>query len=386
MKLLYITSTSFIDGDFPLVKHLVEKGIDVYLFIHVRSNCMKSTLLNLKKPYTKSGIFDSSIYGEGIDKFKSYLGIDKINIINTISSTCLKEKINICRAEDRMIRQIAPDVIHFIGLPELYEIPITFKYHKKIVVTIHDPVPHAINNRTKKLRLVRLMTNWVIRRFILLNSLMTEEFCKYYTIKKNRIRYSQLGNYEILKLFGKEVSSKKKTILFFGRISEYKGIEYLMEAYSRIMSLYPESRLIVAGGGDYYFDISAYQNKPQIEIINRYIDMNEMGKLFKNCEFVVCPYVSATQSGVVVSAFAVNKPVIVTNVGGLPSMVVEGKTGMIVPPKDSKALGDAMSYLLSNPQIIESMSRHIQSDALKGDNSWGNIADNTIKIYKEVAN
>ena len=81
MKLVYITSTSFIDGDFPLVKHLLEKGVDVHLFVHVRTSCLKSTLISLKQAYPKSGIYDSSIYGDQIDKFKLYIGIDKIHII-----------------------------------------------------------------------------------------------------------------------------------------------------------------------------------------------------------------------------------------------------------------------------------------------------------------
>lgn len=384
MKLVYITSTSFIDGDFPLVKHLKEKGVDVYLFILVRSNWLKSTLFNIKDQYPESGIFDSSIYEKEISCFRSYLGVDNIFIINTFSNSRLKEKANLSRKLLDMIRNIAPDIIQFIAFPEVFELPILIKYHKRVIVTVHDPVPHINNIRAKKIRLLRRATNWLIRRFILLNPLMTDEFCKYYAVTKKKIRYSKLGNFEILGLFGKEGASKEKKILFVGRVSKYKGIEYLLKAYSGIMDSYPDTKLIIAGSGDYYFDISAYRNHPQIEIINRYIDMDEMGTLFKNCEFVVCPYISATQSGVVVSSFAVNKPVIVTNVGGLPAMVENGKTGLIVPPKDPQALADAMRYLLSQKNRLESMSKQIQKDSLEGDNSWGNIADNYIKIYEEI--
>lgn len=383
MKLVYITSTSFVDGDFPLVKYLIEKGVDVHLFIHVRTSCLNSTLFSLKQAYPESGIFDSSIYGEGIDKFKSYIGIDKIHIINTKNGGGYKGMRFTSKMEEQAIREINPDVVHFIGWPELYEIPLTFKFPKKTIVTIHDPVPHKIDGRAKKFRLVRLATDWIIRRFILLNPLMTEDFCKYYKLRKEKIRYSKLGNYDVLKMFGEKVPSKRKTILFVGRISEYKGIEYLLEAYTHIMHSFPDSKLVVAGSGEYHFDITPYQNNPQIEIVNRYIDMDEMGCYFKNCEFVVCPYVTATQSGVVVSALAVNKPIIVTNVGGLPSMIEDGKSGLIVPPKDTKALANSMSQLLSNPDQLKDMEQFIAKDAVEGPNAWGKIAENYIKIYNE---
>lgn len=383
MKLVYITSTSFVDGDFPLVKYLIEKEVDVHLFIHVRTSCLNSTLFSLKQAYPKSGIFDSSIYGEEIDKFKPYIGIDKIHIINTNSGGGFKGMRSICKMEEQAIREIDPDVVHFIGWPELYEIPLTFKFYKKIIVTIHDPVPHKIDGRAKKFRMVRLATDWIIRRYILLNPLMTDDFCKYYRLNKSKIRYSRLGNYDVLKMFGEVVPSTQKTILFVGRISEYKGIVYLLEAYSQIMHSYPDTKLVVAGGGEYHFDITPYQNNPQIEIVNRYIDMDEMGYYFKNCEFVVCPYVTATQSGVVVSALAVNKPIIVTNVGGLPSMIEEGKSGLIIPPKDATALANAMSRLLSNPDQLKEMENYIAKDAVQGSNAWGKIAENYIKIYDE---
>ena len=70
---------------------------------------------------------------------------------------------------------------------------------------------------------------------------------------------------------------------------------------------------------------------------------------------MVCPYIDATQSGVVMSAFALNKPVVATKVGALPTMVKNGQYGTIVPPKDVATLASAINTLIENPQKIEAM-------------------------------
>ena len=77
----------------------------------------------------------------------------------------------------------------------------------------------------------------------------------------------------------------------------------------------------MAGGGKFHFDVSEYEALDYIGIRNRFIPDDEMVALIKNCAFMVCPYTDATQSGVIMSAFAFNKPVIATDVGGLPEMV-----------------------------------------------------------------
>lgn len=79
--------------------------------------------------------------------------------------------------------------------------------------------------------------------------------------------------------------------------------------------------LVIAGGGQIYFDFKPYENLNYIKLINEYIPISSLSGLLQNALFAVCPYKDATQSGVVQMAFSANVPLIVTNVGDLPNAV-----------------------------------------------------------------
>jgi len=80
----------------------------------------------------------------------------------------------------------------------------------------------------------------------------------------------------------------------------------------------------------------------RVRLIDRYVPNEDVEMYFKACDLVVLPYLTATQSGVVQTAFSFGKPVVVTRVGGLPDVVTDGETGYVVPPDDPAALAAAM--------------------------------------------
>lgn len=385
MKVLYITSSWFVDGDFPLVKQLKEKGVEVHLCIKVYTQALTSTILELKEPFEKAGIFDSSIYGSSIDRFKEYLAIDEIHVINHTHGDNSIINLLIGKEEGKLIKRINPDIIHYIGWPSLYEIPILFRYGDRTITTVHDPIPHVLSKKAKIKRFIRLIAYKSISHFVLLNKNQAKEFTNYYGVDERKLLFSRLGNFDVIKAFGAKQESNTRNILFFGRISPYKGVEYLLEAYTSIMVDYPDSKLIVAGGGRYHFDILQYMNNAQIEFINEYISIERLSSLIHNSEFVVCPYVSATQSGVVASAYALNKPVIATKVGGLPEMIEDGKTGVLIAPKDISSLKKAIKDFLDNPSKVKEMARNINKLADEGPNAWSKIVLDYLEFYKNIS-
>ena len=385
MKVLYITSSWFVDGDFPLIKQLVENGVEVLLCIKVYTHSLVSTVFDLKKAYNKNGIFDSSIYGESIDRFKSYLGVNRVYVMNHIYGDMSLKNFLIEREEKQIIERFNPDVIHYIGWPSIYEIPILYRYGKKIITTVHDPVPHVVSRKAKINQIIRRVAYRSISKFILLNHNQTEEFQRFYKVSKEKILFSRLGNFDVIRAFGRKRETNTRNILFFGRISPYKGVEFLLEAFHSLMADYPDSKLIIAGGGKFHFDLSPYLNDPQIEIINEYISTDCLATLIQDAEFVVCPYVSATQSGVVASALALNKPVIATNVGGLPEMIMDGETGLLIEPKNVESLRNAIRLFLDNPDIVKNMTENIAQLAYDGSNAWRKIVLDYLDYYREVA-
>ncbi len=148
--------------------------------------------------------------------------------------------------------------------------------------------------------------------------------------------FFNVKKYDVKKI-KKDLKLKEKVILFFGFVRKYKGLEYLIRAMPLILREINLDLLIVGEFWDdkkYYTDlIGSLGIGKNVKIIDRYVPDEEVGKYFSIVDIVVMPYVSATQSGIIQIAYRVNKPVITTNVGGLPDVVRDGKTGFIVRPK-----------------------------------------------------
>ena len=141
-----------------------------------------------------------------------------------------------------------------------------------------------------------------------------------------------------------ELGLSGDVLLFFGFIRAYKGLDVLIEALPHIRR---PVTLVVAG--EFYEDRSAYDRqierlglKDRVKILDRFMGEAEVRRYVSACDAVVLPYRSATQSGVIPLAYALECPVITTNVGGLPEVVEEGGTGLLVPPGDPPALAAAV--------------------------------------------
>lgn len=135
-------------------------------------------------------------------------------------------------------------------------------------------------------------------------------------------------------------------LLFFGFVRRYKGLEILIEAMPRVLAK-RQVTLVVAG--EFYQPVEPIKARirtlgleDRIRLHDRYVPDEEVGDLVAAADCVVLPYRSATQSGVVLVAYAGGCPVISTAVGGLPEVVEEGVTGFLVPPEDPARLADAI--------------------------------------------
>lgn len=152
--------------------------------------------------------------------------------------------------------------------------------------------------------------------------------------------------------------NKYNRFLFFGRIIKYKGLDVLLRSLEYVLKDYPMAKLIIAGDGDikeYEALIDQYKNS--IELHNGWISDNQIKTFFTNIDFVVLPYIHASQSGVIPLAYGFRKPVIATRIGGLPEQVIENETGMLVTPGSEMELADAILNLLKNDSLLQYMKR-----------------------------
>jgi glycosyltransferase involved in cell wall biosynthesis len=172
-------------------------------------------------------------------------------------------------------------------------------------------------------------------------------------------------------------------VLFFGYVRPYKGLEVLLEAVAEARRHLPELRLIVAG--EFYEDVRKYERLMSnlgiaraVDVRNRFLPDEEVATLFAACDVVVQPYTSATQSGVAQIAFHFERPMILTDVGGLAEIVDDGHAGLVVPPRDPDALAEAIERFFREelaPELTEGVR------ARKADFSW----DRLVEAVEELA-
>lgn len=136
-------------------------------------------------------------------------------------------------------------------------------------------------------------------------------------------------------------------LLFFGFIRRYKGLQVLLQAMPQVIDALPDVRLLVAG--EFYEDAAPYREliaqhglEQHILLHADYIPSDQVPVFFSAADVVVQPYVSATQSGVAQIAYNFDKPLIVTDVGGLAEIVPHERAGLVVPPEDPAALAQSI--------------------------------------------
>lgn len=382
MKVAYISTPHFADCDIPLVGEL-QKKLDFFYFLKVSESNKRLTLIKIDSLKKKGGVYPASDFPE-LGYLSTDIDLSKTYIVNMPG----KHDWSLCNllAIFRMvcfILRLKVNIVHLTWPPRYGEF-FTYILRKRTVITVHDPLPHSSED-TWINRFHRYVCFRLLDSFILLNEIQKELFIKTYSMQRKRVSLSRLSVYTNLRNVKPKNTDLSNYVLFFGGISSHKGVEYLCGAMDEVCKKHPNVKLVVAGKGNIYFSIDKYAiyNNGNLVLLNRYIEDCELVGLIRNALFVVCPYIDATQSGVVMSAFALNKPVVATNVGALPTMVKDGQYGMIVPSKDAQALALAINTLIEYPQKVEAMMTNIERDYSDGEYSWNVIAQGMIDIYKE---
>lgn len=382
MRVVYFSESFFADCDFPLIKEMQSRAVNVYYYVPLKKGFVSSSIIEFQKPWTKWGIYKASsindmhIYGNCLDLNHMYI----IGGYNNSRRNPLSWLLWIYALIHIVCK--VPNVIHItFQLRGFEKLLLYLPFWGKKVMTVHDPIQHSdtylyeYNERAR-----RKCFKWA-DEFILLNSKQKEEFCLNYNIPHEKIHISKLGIYDsILSMKSDVPHIPSPYIIFFGQISPYKGVEYLLEAMIKVHEVCPEINLLVAGGGQLYFDIKRFEKLDYIYWENHYIGIRELIGYVRNSLFSVCPYKDATQSGVVQTSLAMEVPVVATEVGGLPDMVRNGEYGRIVPPCNSSVLADVIIELINCPEKVKRMKDNIR-EKWKPSMGWATIIDDYLKVY-----
>ncbi len=171
---------------------------------------------------------------------------------------------------------------------------------------------------------------------------------------------------------------EQRIALFFGFVKPYKGVMHLIDAAGALQAEFGEDLKLLIVGDIYgekqpYLDRILASGAPgTIELVDGFVPDETVEKYFLAADLAVLPYVSATQSGIVQIAYNYDLPVVTTDVGGLPEVVFDGRTGYIVPPGDSVALAAAITRYFREEKAAE-FAAAVRAEKKKY--SWDRMAD-----------
>ncbi|HOJ20522.1 MAG TPA: glycosyltransferase family 4 protein [Armatimonadota bacterium] len=150
----------------------------------------------------------------------------------------------------------------------------------------------------------------------------------------------------------------RPVVITAARLAPQKGIAHLLDAWARLAPTFPEGILLLAGDGPLRPELEAQATVLGIGSSVRLLGFREdMDALLRAADLAVVPSLAEGQSIFTLEAMARGVPVVATHVGGLPEMVREGRTGLLVPPADPPALATAMARLLNDQELASAMAR-----------------------------
>lgn len=282
------------------------------------------------------------------------------------------------------LERFAPDVVHLQQGHLWFNLTLPLLRRPALVLTAHDPRHHLGDHESRRTpqwlldagfrRADQLIAHGRHSRRLLI------ERCRVGSDRVQIIPHVTIG----LEGARPEASDDGRTVLFFGRIWAYKGLEYLIRAEPLVTAARPDVRFVIAGQGESFARYRALMVHPDRFVVrNAFIPPAEVPALFAQASLVVLPYVDATQSGVVLQAYAHGKPVVATEVGDLPDIVDDEQTGLLIPPRDERALAQAILRLLADPALRRRLGAGARAKAMTTC-SPATVAAQTVQVYQRA--
>jgi D-inositol-3-phosphate glycosyltransferase len=205
----------------------------------------------------------------------------------------------------------------------------------------------------------------------------------------NAVPCTNLSPSEARGLLG--IRDSDKTILFFGKIGPYKGLDYLIAAFQETLARRDDYRLIIVGsprgGSEQYWRAIREEIRKDGRILVRaeFIPDDEIEIYFKAADILVLPYRHIYQSGVLFLGYSFGLPVLAADVGSLKEEIVEGETGFVFKPDDSVDLGKAIGRYFASDLYTNLKYRREKIQAFANSrHSWDTVGDLTMQVYSAL--
>jgi glycosyltransferase involved in cell wall biosynthesis len=308
--------------------------------------------------------------------------------------------LNLCALSVRFL-VAPPDIIHVQFLPMLrWRLPMDLWFVKffqrrgtKIVLTVHDLLPHDTAGRYQKVfqSLYRGVDAIICHSDPIAAKLEAEfhvPLSKIDVIPHGPFFYDLpvRGSAEIVRNFGLEEAGP--LFLFQGIIFPYKGVDLLLDAWRLVEHEVLEARLIVAGtGSTELLDWLRLQVQElglqRVQLQFRFISTEELVTLYRAADVVVYPYRAVTTSGALATGLALGKTIVASDLPVFRELLTHEESALLVDPQDTVQFASALLRLAAQPALREAFSVRIKEMEF-GDQTWQSIALKTINTYEKV--
>ncbi len=366
ISVVYYTHTYFLDATIETLKSFKDK-VDIHLLIELAPESKNSTILDIDSLDGFAAIerVENVLDNKMFNLLKNYFSqLASVHfVIHTSKGGFSFSSFTIASKVGKWINTLNPDIIHFDTISSRTIGIYPYIRNKKIFITIHDPVAHSGEYSWKR-RIPKFVYFSSTIGFFFYSSFAKSQFQIHYPnidIPKHVLKlqpYSFIKNFTTLNIKFKNNSF----ILFFGRISYYKGIDILLASIPNILEKFPNENFVIAGNFLQYPIDNDFLEKygSHITIINEYVSIDTLSDLIQSCKFVVCPYRDATQSGVLMTTMALGKSTIASNVGSFPEYINDGVNGLLTEPTIS-SLTNTIIKALENNRYLD-LERNLKSD------------------------
>lgn len=378
MKVLYLTVPSYFDLEISLIRELSKK-CEITVLMIVSPESMKSSAFSIEKLLPVPTIAQANDY-PGMEEYDNLINLQQWYIANNPDNSILS-CLRLAHQIKSFIKKGNFDILHSTTncKTTFFLLPFFSKLQNKLY-TVHDPISHNRQSKIRDFFRIKLYYS-SFKDLLLLSPSLIKQFKSRYKGWFDTIFYSNLGPYDYLTQCSALENNYKKYILFFGRVSYYKGVDLLIKAYPKSEYYANGYKLLIVGKGN--VNSKDIEQNSNIIYINRYIANSELANFIRDSDSVVLPYRTATQSGCVMSAFAFNKPILATNVGDLPLSVTNDITGIIIEPDSEEEVVRGLNKMYHTDRT--KMSENIRKQYNEhGPNSWKQIANNLIDIYNKI--
>ena len=296
-----------------------------------------------------------------IRKLRRHINLDLISMNSRFDFESIR-KIR------QSIKHIKPDIIHVHGtragsLGRLAAIGL-----KNPVIYTEHLWTQQFKLRNRVLTFAHYFANWFLDMFTTLN-IAVSRAVKDFMIASNISRASKIkviyNGIKISNLEAKVFQSEREFLIAtVGTLNPHKGMQYLIRALPKIKNEFPGIRLEIIGDGPYKRVLLNEVKKLKLKDYVKFTGfIPDIEKYLTRFDLYVQPSISESFGLAITQAMSVGLPVVATNTGGIPEVVTDGKSGLLVEVADPQALTDAILFLLRNPKKAQEMGKVAEKEA-----------------------